>query len=375
MPRRASFVPLSALLALACALPDGPHDATDTASDDQQSDDPTTLDPEPTTAAMYGLVPPVDAMDCGDGELDPGEECDDGDLNAGDAACTTHCRIALCGDGLVHAGVEQCDEGLGNDDASLCTTHCRLAACGDGLVHAGVEQCDLGLYNDDAYGGCLPTCLWGPRCGDMVLQPDHEECDHGALNGRGLAPPDGVPCDAGCQRLARTVFVTSAAFTADLGGLDGADLECQLAAEAADLPDASHFRAWLSDDTGSPLTRFTHGPGTAGIPYVMLNGLRIADDFDHLLAAGPLRGIDVTEQATILPPERPTWTNTSFTAQTHDPDAHCQRWSSADPDAITKVGMASPLPAEFPQWQDHRAFTSWTTSSCANEWRIYCFEQ
>ena len=44
------------------------------APDDDPGDDPTALDPEPTTAAaMYGLVPPVDAMDCGDGDLEPGE--------------------------------------------------------------------------------------------------------------------------------------------------------------------------------------------------------------------------------------------------------------------------------------------------------------
>src|SRR5690606_3325909 len=41
--------------------------------------------------------------------------CDDGPRNADDAACTTQCAIATCGDGLVQAGVEECEDG--NEDA------------------------------------------------------------------------------------------------------------------------------------------------------------------------------------------------------------------------------------------------------------------
>ena len=46
---------------------------------------------------------------CGDGVLDDGEECDDGEDNADNAACTAKCTINICGDGLVFDGVEECD--------------------------------------------------------------------------------------------------------------------------------------------------------------------------------------------------------------------------------------------------------------------------
>ncbi len=53
---------------------------------------------------------------CGNGALDEGEECDEGDANADDATCKSDCTLQVCGDGFVHAGVEDCDDG--NDDDS-----------------------------------------------------------------------------------------------------------------------------------------------------------------------------------------------------------------------------------------------------------------
>ncbi|MBN2528811.1 MAG: DUF4215 domain-containing protein [Deltaproteobacteria bacterium] len=49
--------------------------------------------------------------------------------------------------------------------------------CGDGIV-AGEETCDDGV-NDGSYGSCMPDCTRGERCGDGVLQPEHEICDDG----------------------------------------------------------------------------------------------------------------------------------------------------------------------------------------------------
>jgi cysteine-rich repeat protein len=56
---------------------------------------------------------------CGDAYLDEGEECDDGNAIDGDE-CLPNCREPVCGDGVVHAGVEECDDGnASNDDACL----------------------------------------------------------------------------------------------------------------------------------------------------------------------------------------------------------------------------------------------------------------
>ncbi|MCB9566569.1 MAG: hypothetical protein H6710_05045 [Myxococcales bacterium] len=115
--------------------------------------------------------------ECGDGKLDAGEECDDGDNNADDAACTSTCKNATCGDGLVQSGAEECDDGAENADTKACTAECKDNVCGDGKLLEGVEICDDGV-NDGAYEGCMPNCAQlGPYCGDGFLQEEHEECD------------------------------------------------------------------------------------------------------------------------------------------------------------------------------------------------------
>ena len=60
---------------------------------------------------------------CGNGRLDPGEACDDGNQKDSDG-CVGTCVMATCGDGFVQLGVEACDDGnLVEDDA--CTTSCQ----------------------------------------------------------------------------------------------------------------------------------------------------------------------------------------------------------------------------------------------------------
>jgi cysteine-rich repeat protein len=70
------------------------------------------------------------ACSCGNGFLDPNEQCDDGNSNPNDA-CTNTCTVARCGDGVVRTGVEECDDG-NTDDFDTCTTPTGPGACEDG---------------------------------------------------------------------------------------------------------------------------------------------------------------------------------------------------------------------------------------------------
>jgi cysteine-rich repeat protein len=110
---------------------------------------------------------------CGDGVVQPGEQCDLGPENSAAGNCTPDCQIAKCGDGY-QAAHEECDDGntSNNDD---CVANCKLATCGDGYVHQGVEECDDG--NDDEADGCTSMCL-PATCGDGVIQAG-EQCDDG----------------------------------------------------------------------------------------------------------------------------------------------------------------------------------------------------
>ncbi|WP_434425695.1 DUF4215 domain-containing protein [Nannocystis pusilla] len=109
---------------------------------------------------------------CGDGELQAGEECDDGDQDNGDE-CTVQCQFPACGDGHVQPDLgEVCDDGDA-DEKDECTSLCQFPACGDGIVHDD-EECDDGDDDDD--DGCPGTCKYA-TCGDGFVHAGVEECD------------------------------------------------------------------------------------------------------------------------------------------------------------------------------------------------------
>ncbi len=109
---------------------------------------------------------------CGDGVVEGDEQCDDGNPLDTDA-CTNACMSAVCGDGIVQAGVEECDDG-NPTDTDACTSMCVTAVCGDGLVQAGVEECDD--QNDINTDACVEGCL-AAVCGDGFVQENVETCD------------------------------------------------------------------------------------------------------------------------------------------------------------------------------------------------------
>jgi len=122
---------------------------------------------------------------CGDGILQVGEACDDGNTNANDA-CTTACFFSRCGDGFVETGVELCDDG-NTGDTDACLAGCIPARCGDGIIQAGAEECDD--LNGSDCDDCLNSCE-AARCGDGVVHVGVEECDPTATSP--------ATCDSDC---------------------------------------------------------------------------------------------------------------------------------------------------------------------------------
>lgn len=143
-------------------------------------------------AFSLGLPP----FSCGDGVLGQGEECDDGNVRAGDG-CSESClaEFGRCGDGVVQSLLnEQCEPSV---EGSLpCRADCRylLLSCGDGRTDPG-ESCDLGQRNSNAPDAtCRVDCSLA-RCGDRIIDAS-EQCDDGNRIGA-----DG--CSQSC-RLERT---------------------------------------------------------------------------------------------------------------------------------------------------------------------------
>lgn len=121
MTRRSLGVLL--LLASACWKENlffGPE-PLDSSSGGASSSSSTSLGTSEATTSTTTDPPPAS---CGDGVLDPDEECDDGNDVSSDA-CLTTCKSARCGDGVQQLGKEQCDEGEGNGPGRPCEANCR----------------------------------------------------------------------------------------------------------------------------------------------------------------------------------------------------------------------------------------------------------
>jgi len=137
---------------------------------------------------------------CGDGyqDADAAEECDDGNLDAGDGCepdCTLTCSSDTdCDDGNPCNGAEQCEgtgatatcaAGTDMADGTPCGMEqaCRGGACisigcGDGTVDPG-EQCDDGnmVEGDGCDSDCSWSCSADDECDDGDVCNGTETCD------------------------------------------------------------------------------------------------------------------------------------------------------------------------------------------------------
>ena len=321
--------------------------------------------PEPTTSGLTTGV----AMDSATtGTQETGTSLDPG--SSGEAPAPG------CGDGVLDPETEACDEGYGrNSDMAGCTLECALNVCGDGLLHVGVEDCDQGANNNDSpdnYGGCGTDCRPTSYCGDAELQGS-EECDFGVHNGSGSSEIGGVSCDDTCRFAAKLCFLTSAVYEADaLGSAEEADQICRAAALAAGYDNATAFKAWVSDDASSPASRFT----PSQIPFVLANGVRVANHSKQLMGTGPLTGITHTDKGEDLI-EAWVWTGTAPNGTLLDPALDCQGWTSkgfVDSGRIGRSGVDEGDPDELQVWKSQLHWTSYKTMTCIYKYHLYCFE-
>ncbi|MBZ5716021.1 hypothetical protein [Nannocystis pusilla] len=89
--------------------------------------------------------------------------------STGTSGTTGEPAAPFCGDGQVDPG-EACDEGGNNGIGIGCAADCQLEVCGDGLPGPG-EDCDLGALNGPD-GGCSATCEFNPSaCGTQSAVP------------------------------------------------------------------------------------------------------------------------------------------------------------------------------------------------------------
>ena len=283
-------------------------------------------------------------------------------------------EFSMCGNGVLEPG-EECDVGEDNSNLGACTLSCKHAVCGDGTLWEGVEECDWGAGNAKEYGGCTPDCTLAARCGDGNIDIGFEECDLGDLNGSGSGVDGEAACTAGCRWVGRLVFVSSEAYSGSLGGISGGDLKCRTLAMAAGIQNASSFRAWLSDSSSSPATRFK-SLDVLDVPYILPDGRMLAADFNELIDLGPRTGISVTEMAQVVF-EQPVWTNTTAFGEVFSATNHCSEWTAETIEQKSRFGINALELEDGPLWDTWHAdryWTSYSTLSCTTPRRLYCFE-
>ena len=154
-------------------------------------------------------IPDSGVSDCGDGVLDPDEECDDAEANSDTAsdACRTACLLPACGDAVVDAE-EACDDGnaWGGDG---CTPAC---AAEDGQLEdepnddpSAADEWEGGIFF-----GAVPKgdrdCTWFfvPECAAVearLVGPCPTPATLALIDPAGAQVAAGVPGADGCAVL------------------------------------------------------------------------------------------------------------------------------------------------------------------------------
>ncbi|HYC55804.1 MAG TPA: hypothetical protein VEL28_12795, partial [Candidatus Binatia bacterium] len=191
------------------------------------------------TAAMLALAPGAARAACGDGNLEPSEECDPGgalyvDGNPANGTCTTgndcfyettcckfNCQFvgqgATCFDDNPCTVTDQCNQtggcggnavpnGTGCDDSLFCTTG---DTCNGGICSGAAHDCnDSEICTDDSCNEALDQCSNLPNaapCDDGLYCTINDTCSGGSCSGTPRSCADSNVCtDDACNEAADT---------------------------------------------------------------------------------------------------------------------------------------------------------------------------
>ncbi len=259
----------------------------------------------------------------------------------------------VCGDGKMDVG-EACDDG-NTVDTDACTNACLMAKCGDGIVHIGVEECD-----DDKDDRCL-NCFLDRR----VFATSVEYC--GNMN-----PKDKSICivsDSGLETMGKM-------------GVARGDARCNELAKSATPPleMGKKMKAWLSTNgEDQPAARFKAATSGFEGRYVMFEKdgdafkkVVVAYGWIGLISVNDMsmatleKGINIDEMGAATPGT--VWTNVKADG-TVASDQHCTEWGA--PGTMIK-GAYGLTEVKNTQWTVVGDPVG--VESCSNAKRLYCFE-
>jgi hypothetical protein len=170
----------------------------------------------------------------------------------------------------------------------------------------------------------------------------------------------GTTCDgAGDCVSGKYVFVTKTTMLPDYGSATQADAIC--ASTAANVGFAGTWLSWTSDSTTSPAMRFQQ----ATVPYLLLDGTIVADDWTQLTSGTILVPIDIDETGGSQTGVE-VWTGTA-TDGTYSGNS-CMDWTST-------ASTSPPLGDTGVTNVTDGGWTDVYMQFCNRVQRLYCFMQ
>jgi hypothetical protein len=158
--------------------------------------------------------------------------------------------------------------------------------------------------------------------------------------------------------------------------LEGADAKCQALANATTPLLPGTYKAWLSDATDSPSTRFRCTQASCSSQgYRLVDGITVvANDWAQLTSCSNSTGlpclshaIDRSEVNGVVGASR-AWTHTNPGGELGGAaNAHCQNWGMNNHDQFGDQGFVGETNANWTELDE--------AARCDEVLRLYCFQQ
>ncbi len=177
----------------------------------------------------------------------------------------------------------------------------------------------------------------------------------GMGGGGGMAGASGMGGGGGAT--SKRIFITNTTQDADFGGTDGADALCAEQATAAGLE--GEFRSWLSTVDSAVEDRLNRST----VPYVLVDGTTIANDWDDLVDGTIMARIDL--DASGLRRVGDVWTGTRASGASYSPD-DCAGFTTSSSE---QRGLCGASASTLSEWTEN------ITPQCSTPLRLYCIEQ
>jgi hypothetical protein len=224
---------------------------------------------------------------------------------------------------------------------------------------AGADAC-VGTGVGSGYGG---TCVPGStQCAGSTAS---ETCSSSGTWGAAVACSTSAPycsvSNGACGPAPNVIFVTSASYTGDLGGLSGADADCAAAAQLAGL--TGTFISYLSTSTTDASSRIASARG-----WVRTDGMPVADTAADLAAGSIWYPISLDENGNAVSPTTPGSTPNAATGSTSQGAYYSGQTCS---DWTTSTGIyGSGVP-----WAGFSGFQQFFSGeSCDLSFHLYCLQ-